>query len=78
MLGGATRYGLSMKRFGGALGTLATVVFGLLVNLILDVAFDLPMLVRWAIALIVLLLLTFSIEVVRRRVVAQGPDSNQT
>jgi hypothetical protein len=74
----ADRYGRSMRRFGGTLRTLATVVLVLVINLVLDVAFDLAMLVRWAVALFVVLLLTVAIPVVRRRVAVQGPDSNRT
>ena len=45
-------------------------VLVLRITLVLAVAFDLSVLVRWAIALIVALLLTFLIEVVRRCVPA--------
>lgn len=63
-----------MRKHEGALRTLAIVVVALLANILLDVAFDLPMLVRWGIVLAVVLLLTYLIEVVRRRAAAQQAD----
>lgn len=48
------------------------VLVALSANLVLDVAFDLPMLGRWGIALTVMLLLTFVVEVVHRRVGGQS------
>lgn len=57
---------------------LAIVVVALLVNFVLDVAFDLPMLVRWGIALAVVLILTLLIELVRRRAGAQQTYPGQS
>ena len=56
----------------GPVRMLATVGVALLTNLVLDLAFDLPVLVRWAIALTVVLLLTVSFELARRRVAGQA------
>lgn len=67
-----------MRKHEGTIRTFATVVVALLANFVLDVAFDLPMLVRWGIALAVVLLLTLLIEVVRRRAGAQQTDPGQS
>ncbi|GAA2721121.1 hypothetical protein [Cellulomonas aerilata] len=56
-----------MRRSDGTLRTLPTLVLAVLVNIALDVAFDLPMLVRWSIALIVVLVPVALIEAHRRR-----------
>ena len=62
-----------MRKHEGTIRILATVVAALLINFVLDVAFDLPMLIRGGIALAVVLLLTLLIEVVRRRAAARKP-----
>lgn len=67
-----------MRKHEGTIRTGVVVVVALLVNLSLDAAFDLPMLVRWGIALAVVLLLTLLIEVVRRRAGAQQTDQGQS
>ncbi|TFV64799.1 hypothetical protein E4P41_00770 [Geodermatophilus sp. DF01-2] len=67
-----------MRRHEGTIRTLATVVVAFLINLVLDVAFDLPMLVRWGIALTVVLLLAFLVEVVRRRAAVRQTDRGGT
>jgi hypothetical protein len=64
--------------FEGARRTLVTVVLALAVNVALDVAFDLPMLARWAVVLGVVLLVNLSIEAVRRRADAEGRDLDRT
>lgn len=50
-----------------------TVLVALAGNALLDLAFDLPMLARWAIVVAVVLLATVVIEVRGRRVDASGP-----
>ncbi len=67
-----------MRMFEGARRTLVTVVLALAVNVALDVAFDLPMLARWAVVLCVVLLVNLSIEAVRRRADAEGRDLDRT
>ncbi len=67
-----------MRMFEGARRTLVTVVLALAVNVALDVAFDLPMLARWAVVLGVVLLVNLSIEAVRRRADAEGRDLDRT
>ncbi|WP_369134077.1 hypothetical protein [Modestobacter sp. I12A-02662] len=62
----------------GALRTLVTAVLVLAVNVVLDIALDLPVLVRWAVVLSVVLLVTVSFEAVRRRADAAGPARNRT
>jgi hypothetical protein len=74
----ADRYGRSMGKCEGALRTVATVVLALAINVVLDIAFDLPMLARWAIVLSVVLLVNLLIEAVRRRADAGRPDPDRT
>ncbi len=62
----------SMTRREGTLRMLPTLVLAFLVNAVLDVAFDLPMLVRWSIAATVVVVAVALIEVRRRRA---GADS---
>ncbi len=57
----------SMRRPDGTLRTLATLTIAFLVNALLDVAFDLPMLVRWSIAVTVVLVLVAVLDARRRR-----------
>lgn len=65
-----------MKKFEGALRMLATVVLALAINVVLDLAYDLPMLARWTIVLSVVLLANLLIEALRRRVLGQRPTPN--
>lgn len=56
-----------MDGVGGIARTFVVVLVALSVNIVLDVAFDLPMLVRWGVALVVVLAMTTLFEVARRR-----------
>lgn len=67
-----------MTTFPGAPRTAAIVVFALAANVALDIAFDLPMLVRWAIVLAVALLASVSIDVRRRRTHERTAGPNGT
>jgi hypothetical protein len=60
---------------GRTLRTLAIVVVALAVNLALDVAFDLPVVVRWAIAVAAVLLLLRLLD--RRRPEPRGDADEQ-
>ncbi|SDF38995.1 hypothetical protein SAMN05660485_03241 [Blastococcus fimeti] len=62
----------------GALRLFATVVLALAVNAVLDIAFDLPVLARWAVAVAVVLLVGLLIGAVRRRALAEGPDPDHS
>ena len=66
-----------MKKFEGPLRTLVTVVLALATNVVVDVAFDLPMLARWAIVVTVVLLVTLLLGALRRRVDAEATDRNR-
>jgi hypothetical protein len=72
------RYRRSVKRFEGSLRTLVTVVLALAINVVLDIALDLPMLARWAVVVSVVLLVSVVGEAVRRRVDAEGSDPHRT
>ena len=49
-----------------------------MVNVVLDIAFDLPMLTRWGIALTVVLACVVLLEAVRRRAAAERPENSRT
>lgn len=65
-----------MRRHEGTIRMLAMAAVAFLVNLILDVTLEMPMLVRWGIAVAVVLVLTLMVESLRRR---RGParDTDQ-
>lgn len=66
-----------MRRHEGTIRALAAVVVALLANFVLDVVFDLPVLLRSGIAVAVVLVLTFLVEVVRRRAATQRTDRSE-
>lgn len=67
-----------MNRSHTTLRTVLTVLIALAVNVILDAAFDLPMLVRWGIALGAVLAVVAVIEAIRRRAASTAPGTLET
>lgn len=75
---GMRRCGRAMNGAAGIARTAVVVLVALAVNVALDVAFDLPMLVRWAVALVVVLALTALLETGRRRRSRQQLDPSSS
>lgn len=66
-----------MSSHEGVIRIFLIVLVALSANLVLDIAFELPMLARWGIALAVVLLLTFVVEVIHRRVGGRARDESR-
>ena len=66
-----------MSRSERTVRALAVVILAVGANLVLDVALDPPLLVRWAVVVALLLLVTALVEVGQRRAAARRADGRR-